>query len=78
VQVASPERLSRLLAAPVLALAWLTLLALPEVGLLPPGWHAHVAQRGRPSLITLALALRDHLGDLPPACLPVPAAGGYA
>jgi len=78
VQVASPQRRSRLLAGLVLALAWLTLLALPEVGCLPPGWHAHVAQRGRPSLITLALELLDHLRDLPPACLPLPTVGGYA
>ena len=79
VQVACPQRLSRLLAGLVIALAWLTLLALPELGCLPPGWHAHVAQRGRPSLITLALALLDHLQDLPLACLPhLSGGGGYA
>ena len=78
VQVASPQRLSRLLAALVIALTWLTLLALPELGCLPPGWHAHVAQRGRASLIKLALELLDHLQDLPPACLPLPTTGGYA
>jgi Transposase DDE domain len=70
VQVGCPARLSRLLAALTLALTWLTLTALPEVGALPAGWAAAVAQRGRPSLITLALALLDHLQDLPPACLP--------
>jgi hypothetical protein len=79
VQVGCPARLNRLLAALTLALAWLTLAALPEVGTLPAGWAAAVAQRGRPSLITLALALLDHLQDLPPACLPAsPSCGGYA
>jgi hypothetical protein len=70
VQVGRPERLSRLLAALTLALAWLALLGLPRLGLLPPGWHAHVAQRGRPSLLSLALAYLDERGDLPAACLP--------
>ena len=70
VQVRCAERLSRLLMARTLALAWLTLAALPELRALPAGWHAAVAQRGRPSLIGLALALLDHLRDLPPACLP--------
>jgi Transposase DDE domain len=70
VQVGCPARLSRLLAALTLALAWLTLAALPAVGALPPGWHAHVAQRGRASLLRLALAWLDERGDLPPACLP--------
>ena len=79
VQVACPERLSRLLAALTFALAWLTLAALPELGALPCGWAARVAHWGRASLLTLALELLDHLGDLPPACLPPPArSGGYA
>ena len=79
VQVGCPERLSRLLAALTLALAWLTLAALPEVGALPRGWVATVAQRGRPSLISLALALLDHLHNLPRACLPPShPRGGYA
>ena len=79
VQVGCPARLSRLLLALTLALAWLSLLALPELHARPPGWHAHVAQRGRASLITLALALLDHLRDLPAACLPAPArSSGYA
>jgi Transposase DDE domain len=69
-QVGCPQRLSRLLAALTLALAWLTLLGLPRLGLLPPGWHAHVAQRGRASLLRLALAWLDERGDLPAACLP--------
>jgi Transposase DDE domain len=79
VQVGCPERLSRLLAALTLALAWLTLAALPEVGALPTGWAARVAQWGRASLISLALALLDHRRDLPPACLPQPSPpSGYA
>lgn len=79
VRVGCPERLCRLLAALTLALAWLTLAALPELGALPPGWAARVAQWGRASLIPLALELLDHLGDLPLACLPLPATpGGYA
>jgi hypothetical protein len=67
-RVGCPERLARLLAALTLALAWLTLAALPAA--LPPGWHAHVAQRGRASLVALALALLDERRDLPAACLP--------
>ena len=77
--VGCPVRLTRLLAALTLALTWLTLAALPEVGALPARWPAAVAQRGRPSLTSLALALLDHLRDLPPACLPAsPRCGGYA
>jgi hypothetical protein len=79
VQVGCPERLTRLLAALTLALTWLTLAALPEVGALPTRWPAAVAQRGRPSLISLALALLEHLHDLPQACLPSsPHCSGYA
>jgi hypothetical protein len=70
VQVGCPARLTRLLAALTLALAWLALLGLPQVRALPPGWHAQVAQWGRASVITLALALLTHLQDLPAACLP--------
>ncbi len=79
VQVGCPARLSRLLTALTFALAWLTLAALPELKALPHTWGPRVAQWGRASLITLALELLDHLGDLPPACLPPPArSGGYA
>ncbi|ABG04851.1 hypothetical protein Rxyl_2493 [Rubrobacter xylanophilus DSM 9941] len=38
VRVGSPERLSRLLAALSIALSWLTLAALPEIGALPKGF----------------------------------------
>ena len=72
VQIGCPSRLSRLLVALTLALTWLMLAALPEVGALPPAWQAEVAQWGAASAITLALALLDHLGDLSPACLPQP------
>lgn len=70
VQVGSPERLSRLLSALTIALSWLTLAALPEIGALPEGFHAAVSQRGRASLISLGLALLDRLGNLPSSCLP--------
>jgi hypothetical protein len=70
VKVGCPERLSRLLMALTIALGWLTLAALPEIGALPRGWHAAVAQRGRASVISLALALLDHLQNLPLGCLP--------
>jgi hypothetical protein len=70
VMVGCPKRLSRLLVALTVALGWLTLMGLPEVGVMPRGWHAAVAQRGRASVISLALALLDKLGDLPSSCLP--------
>ncbi len=77
VQVASASRLSRLLMALTIALTWVSLLGLPETKVQPVGWHAAVAQRGRASIISLALALLDLLGDLPEACLP-PHSSGYA
>ncbi len=70
VTVSCPKRLSRLLMVLTVALGWLTLMGLPEVGVMPRGWHAAVAQRGRASVISLALALVDKLGNLPPSCLP--------
>lgn len=70
VQVGSAERLSRLLMALTIALSWLTLMGLPEVGAMPRRWHARVAQRGRASAISAALELLDHLQDLPSSCLP--------
>lgn len=69
-QIRCPHRLTRLLAALTLALSWLTLLGLPRLGLLPQGWHAHVAQRGRASIVSQALAYLDESGHLPDACLP--------
>ena len=79
VRVGCPVRRSRVVLGLTLALAWLTPAALPELGALPPGWPARVAQWGRASLLSLALALLDHLRDLPLACLLQPSpAGGYA
>lgn len=69
-QIRCPVRLTRLLAALTLALSWLTLLGLPRLGLLPDGWHAHVAQRGKASIVSQALAFLDEYGHLPDACLP--------
>ena len=75
VQVGSPERLSRLLMALTIALSWLTLMGLPEVGAMPRHWHSAVSQRGRASITALALALLDHLQNLPPSCLPCSSVG---
>lgn len=69
--MSSPERLCRLLMALTIALSWLTLMGLPEVGAMPRGWRVAVSQRGRASVVSLALALLDKLGDLPPSCLPL-------
>jgi hypothetical protein len=69
-QIRCPLRLTRLLAALTLALSWLTLLGLPRLNLLPDGWHAHVAQRGKASIVSQALAYLDEYGQLPDACLP--------
>jgi hypothetical protein len=70
VMVGCPRRLSRLLIGLTVALAWLTLMGLPEVGVMPRGWHSAVAQRGKASIISLALALLDELGNIPSSCLP--------
>lgn len=69
-QIRCPVRLTRLLAALTIALSWLTLLGLPRLGVLPQGWHAHVAQRGKASIVSQALAFLDEYGHLPDACLP--------
>jgi hypothetical protein len=69
-QIGSAERLGRLVIGLTLALAWLSLAVLPEVRAKPPGWGVRVAQWGAASLIKLALELFDHLGRLPPGCLP--------
>lgn len=80
VKVAARERLNRLLMGFTIALAWLTLLALPHIRALPAGYESSVVVWGRASLISLALSLLDKLGDLPPQCLPqpLPPSGGYA
>src|SRR3954470_17309854 len=65
-----------------IALSWLTLMGLPESGVLPEGFRAAVSAWGRASVISsLALSLMEKLGNLP---LPLPATnlsrwvGGYA
>jgi hypothetical protein len=70
VQVRCPERLSRLLMALTIALSWLTLMGLPEVGAMPRRWRSAVSQRGRASITSLALTLLDEIEDLPIRCLP--------
>ena len=70
VRVGCPERLSRLLMALTIALCWLGVMGLPEGGVMPRHWRTAVAQWGRASITSLALALLDELGDLPPSCLP--------
>ena len=70
VRVGSPERLGRLLMALTIAVCWLTLMGLPESGLLPRGFRASVVAWGRASVISLALCLLEKLGDLPSCCLP--------
>ena len=70
VRVGSPERLSRLLMALTIALSWLTLMGLPESGVLPEGFRSSVSAWGRASVISLALSLLEKLGNLPLCCLP--------
>jgi hypothetical protein len=70
VKVGSAERLSRLLMASSIALSWLTLMGLPEGGVLPEGFRCAVVAWGRASVISLALSLMEKLGNLPLRCLP--------
>jgi hypothetical protein len=70
VQVGTAEGLGRLLVGLTLALAWLSLSALPHLRQQVRGRMAAVVQRGQASLITLALALFHEHGALPLACLP--------
>jgi hypothetical protein len=72
VKVGSPERLGRLLAGLSIALCWLTLMALPECGILPRGFRCRVVAWGRASVISVALSLLEELGNLPLCCLPQP------
>ena len=72
VRVGSPERLSRLLMGLTIALSWLTLMGLPEGGVLPEGFRSSVSAWGRASVISLALLLLEKLGNLPLCCLPQP------
>ncbi len=70
VRVSSPKRLSRLLMALTIALTWLTLMGLPEKGVLPEGFRAAVSAWGRVSVIGMALSLLEKLGNVPLCCLP--------
>jgi hypothetical protein len=72
VRVGCPERLSRLLMALSIALSWLTLMGLPEGGVVPEGFRSTVVAWGRASVISMALMLLEKLGDLPLRCLPQP------
>ena len=74
VRVGCPKRLSRLLMALSLAITWLTLMGLPGgSGVLPKGFRAAaVVAWGKASVISMALALLEELGNLPLGCLPQP------
>jgi hypothetical protein len=76
VRVGSPERLSRLLMALTIALSWLTLMGLPEGGVLPEGFRYAVSTWGRASVISVALSLLEKLGNLPLCCLPQTSSDG--
>jgi len=76
VKVGSSERLSRLLMALTIALSWLTLMGLPEGGVLRGGFRATVSAWGRASVISVALLLLEKLGNLPVSCLPQPLVDG--
>lgn len=55
-----------------IALSWLTLMGLPEGGVLPEGFRRTVSAWGKASVISLALSLLGKLGNLPLCCLPQP------
>jgi hypothetical protein len=76
VRVGCPERLSRLLIALGIALSWLTLMGLPEGGVVPEGFRSSVSAWGRASVISTALTLLEKLGNLPLRCLPQPPGAG--
>ncbi|MBA4115375.1 MAG: hypothetical protein H0X71_02845 [Rubrobacter sp.] len=83
VMVGCYKRFSRLLMALMVALAWLKLMGLPEVGVMPRCWPSAMAQRGRASVISLALEFgvtgqtREHTALLPASIL-AGWVGGYA
>ncbi len=72
VRVGCPKRLSRLLMALTIALSWLTLMGLPEGGVVPAGFRSAVVAWGRASVTSRALTLLENLGNLPLRCLPQP------
>jgi len=71
-RVSNAGRLGRLVAALTVAVAWLHLLALPEVGLLARRWAAVIVTYGRASSVALALAWLDEHDGLPAALLALP------
>jgi hypothetical protein len=77
VRVGCPKRLSRLLMALSLALAWLSLMGLPGGGgVLPKGFRTAIVAWGKASVISITLALLEKLGNLPLRCLPKPTVAG--
>lgn len=72
-RVSNARRLGRLVAALTVAMTWLHLLALSEVGRVPRAWSASVVTYGRASSVALALAwLRSTMAYPQPSvtCLP--------
>lgn len=59
-----------------IALSWLTLMGLPEEGVLPEDFRAAVSAWGRASAISLALSLLEKLGNPTLRCLPQTSADG--
>lgn len=72
VNVRQGERLGRLVMGLSLALLWLCLLALPQVGALPKGFANRVIERGDLSLVSLGLAYLDRFRTIPDQLLPSP------
>ena len=76
VALGCPDRLNRLLLGLTLALAWLALVALPEIGALHrttvtwAGWRREVQAHGTVSLITFALEFLARFQRFPAAALP--------
>jgi hypothetical protein len=70
--LADAQRLTRLLMAFTLALAWLTLLALPVVRALPERWNAATSTWGQASLLRLALEYLDRCPTIPAVWFPDP------
>ena len=76
-RVGCPKRLSRLLMALSLALAWLSLMGLPGGGgVVPKGFRTAIVAWGKASVISITLALLEKLGNLPLRCLPKPTVAG--
>lgn len=65
VRVSTPDRLNTLLMALTIALCWLSLIAQPQLRILPPGWNAAVVTWGRASFLHQALVFLDDCWILP-------------